>query len=173
MGLLRSSSPPLPMAQPEITHPPPERRPTQLDIHRGETEDGVRYTHHQPKRTPTRPGKHALTRTPSVQTRYMNMLLAVDQIPRLHNIFASFFTWILLAGYIVFPATFTSIQKAEGVSSNNHTENAIKDAILKTVKNVPLLWVAGACCILGGLGMLWLWFRWRDNYVWLINRIFL
>jgi predicted histidine transporter YuiF (NhaC family) len=103
----------------------------------------------------------------------MNMLLAVDQIPRLHNIFASFFTWILLAGYIVFPATFTSIQKAEGVSSNNHTENAIKDAILKTVKNVPLLWVAGACCILGGLGMLWLWFRWRDNYVWLINRIFL
>ncbi len=101
------------------------------------------------------------------------MLLAIDQIPRLHNILASFFSWILLAGYLVFPGTFTTIQKSKALNSDNEDENVVKDAILKAVKNVPLLWVAGACCILGGLGMIGLWIKWRDNYVWLINRIFL
>lgn len=33
-----------------------------------------------------------LNRTNSVQTRYMNMLLGLDTIPRFHNILASFFT---------------------------------------------------------------------------------
>jgi hypothetical protein len=37
----------------------------------------------------------------SVQTRYMTMLLGLDTIPRLHNILVSFFTWILLAGFVV------------------------------------------------------------------------
>jgi hypothetical protein len=37
----------------------------------------------------------------SVQTRYITMLLGLDTIPRLHNILSSFFTWILLAGFVV------------------------------------------------------------------------
>jgi hypothetical protein len=48
--------------------------------------------------TPLRP---SIPRQNSVQTCYMNMLLDLDAIPSLHNIYASFFTWILLAGLYV------------------------------------------------------------------------
>ncbi|KAL5321950.1 hypothetical protein ACEPPN_009915 [Leptodophora sp. 'Broadleaf-Isolate-01'] len=101
----------------------------------------------------------------------MNMLLAMDTIPRLHNILASFFTWILLAGFVLFPGTFTSLQSLEDKPEVSSSETA--SAILKTVKNIPLLVIAGSCCGIGALGMIWLWMKWRANYVWLLNRIFL
>jgi len=104
----------------------------------------------------------------------MNMLLALDEIPRLHNILAAAFTWILLAGFIVFPGTFTSFQNSETFkqAASNSDHNAIEHTILHDVSHLGLLWVAGGCCIFGTLGMCILWFRWRQNYLWLINRIF-
>jgi hypothetical protein len=119
--------------------------------------------------TPARPG--VLPRQNSVQTRYMTMLLALDHIPRLHNIYASFFTWILLAGYVIFPGTFTSLQSLSDNQQVQSSETA--EQVLDTVKNVPLLWVAAIASAIGAGGMCWLWWRWRDNFVWLINRIFL
>lgn len=41
---------------------------------------------------PKRPTMGQMNRQNSVQTRYMTMLLHLDEIPRLHNILASFFT---------------------------------------------------------------------------------
>ena len=41
---------------------------------------------------PKRPTMGQINRQNSVQTRYMTMLLHLDEIPRLHNILASFFT---------------------------------------------------------------------------------
>lgn len=41
-----------------------------------------------------------------IQTRYMKMLLEQNKIPSIHNLQASLFTWLLLAGYLVFPGTF-------------------------------------------------------------------
>lgn len=46
--------------------------------------------HHSHDAEPPRPAPP--NRQNSVQTRYMTMLLALDTIPRLHNILASFFT---------------------------------------------------------------------------------
>ena len=57
-----------------------------------------------------------LVRKPSVQTRYVDMLLHLDTIPRLDNILASLFTWLLLAGYLVFPATFISLSESKALS---------------------------------------------------------
>lgn len=101
----------------------------------------------------------------------MSMLLSLDTIPRLHNILASFFTWILLAGFIIFPGTFTSIQKLD--DNPNVSSSAAATAILHSVKHVSLLVIAGVCCGIGALGMSWLWYKWHQNYVWLLNRIFL
>lgn len=101
----------------------------------------------------------------------MTMLLAMDTIPRLHNILIAFFSWILLAGFVIFPGTFTSLSTLENRPSV--TSNEAASAILHTVKNIPLLVIAGACCGIGAAGMVWLWWKWRDNYVWLLNRIFL
>ncbi|KAE9378220.1 hypothetical protein N431DRAFT_304989, partial [Stipitochalara longipes BDJ] len=113
-----------------------------------------------------RPG--APNRQNSVQTRYMEMLLALDTIPRLHNILASFFTWILLAGFVIFPGTFTSLSTSDKLN-DNHTAAEI----LHSIKHVQLLVIAGVCCGIGAGGMLWLWWRWRENFVWLLNKIFM
>ena len=114
-------------------------------------------------------GGHVLTRMPSIQTRYMGMLLHLDAIPRLHNLLAAIFTWVLLAGFLVIPGTFTSFKS----QTHNGESNAVEGAIVRSVGNIGLVWVSGACCVVGALGCCWLWFRWRQNYVWLINRIFL
>ncbi|OQU95261.1 hypothetical protein CLAIMM_01494 [Cladophialophora immunda] len=126
-------------------------------------------------RSETLSSKPALTRVPSIQTRYMEMLLHLDQIPRLYNILASLFTWILLAGFLVVPGTFTTFKNSKAFQNadNDNDDNEVAHAIVHSIANIGLLWLAGAFCAVGALGCLWLWFRWRKNYVWLINRIFL
>jgi cytochrome bd-type quinol oxidase subunit 2 len=119
------------------------------------------------------------------------MLLQLDSIPRLHNIIASFSTWILLAGYLVFPATFNSIQHNQQI--DQQFDSGVKARILsevrsveslsslpearnlanKVTRNVPLLYVAAIACGIGCLSCLWLWQLHRQNYIWLTNRIFL
>ncbi|KAF9465889.1 hypothetical protein BDZ94DRAFT_1252485 [Collybia nuda] len=103
-----------------------------------------------------------------MDTKYMNMLLALDSIPRLHNMLASFFTWILLAGFVLFPGTFTSLQNTQVDVSNE-----VGRQVLKVVAHVPLFVIAFICCGIGAVGMVYLWWRWMYNYVWLVNRIFL
>jgi hypothetical protein len=117
------------------------------------------------------PRPAAPSRQSSVQTRYMGMLLDMDKVPRLHNILSSFFTWILLAGFIIFPGTFTTVSGLDNDAAvqANHTASTI----IASVKNIPLLAIAGACTGLGAVGMVWLWWYWRHNYVWLLNKIFL
>lgn len=122
--------------------------------------------------------KPQLTRVPSVQTRYMEMLLHLDEIPRVFNILASLFTWIILAGFLVVPGTFTTFKESEAFQkANNDGDGEGRDdvahAIVHSIENIGLLWLSGAFCVVGTLGCIWLWYRWNKNYVWLINRVFL
>ena|SRR5882757_8571389 len=32
--------------------------------------------------------------------------------------------------------------------------------------------IAWLCTGIGAIGMIWLWWRWQKNYVWIVNRIF-
>jgi len=119
----------------------------------------------EPK-TATRP--HLFHGTPSqMETQYVNMLLAKDKIHTVYKVLAGFFTWILLAGFILFPASFTNLQKIQ-----SHVGATGKE-VVKDITNVPLYVVGWGCCGIGALGMLWLWWRWRNNYIWLVDRIFL
>lgn len=126
----------------------------------------------RPTQKSTFSSKPTLTRIPSVQTRYMDMLLHLDNIPRLHNIMASAATWILLAGYVILPGTFTTLQDSK-VVKNGGKGNVAEDVVVRAIRNAPLLWVGAIFCVIGAVGMISLWIRWRANYVWLINRIFL
>ncbi|TLS30986.1 hypothetical protein PpBr36_03067 [Pyricularia pennisetigena] len=96
------------------------------------------------------------TATPGARPRYIAMLKSIDKIPRMHNILASLFTWVLLAGFVVFPATFSW--------------PPLEPAVLQQYCFIGL---AAALVVLGILGMAVLGVRWRNNYVWLLNRIFL
>ncbi|KAJ7088634.1 hypothetical protein C8R44DRAFT_751746 [Mycena epipterygia] len=127
--------------------------------------DRTVYSSRSQARTPTRKG---LQRADSQNTRYMNMLLALDGIPRLYNLLAAFFTWILLAGFVLLPGTFTSLKSAEG-----NVQNENEKEVIQAIQHVPLFIIAFVCSGIGALGMIWLWWRWNKNYIWLNNRIFL
>ncbi|TGO06777.1 hypothetical protein BTUL_0564g00010 [Botrytis tulipae] len=103
-------------------------------------------------------------------TNYTNMLLQLDRIPTIYNLLASAMTWILLAGYLVLPSTFTSLQKSTTMAEEAGEAGAV---VLRAYQNLPLLWVAAIFCVIGASGMAWLWWMWKLNYVWLINRIIL
>lgn len=109
-------------------------------------------------------------RRTTARTRYIDMLLGLDQVSPFHNILASLFVWVLLAGYIVFPVTFNSLQKS---SFDEKADTALKAEALARARNIPLLYVAAVSCGIGVIGCLWLWWKHRSNYVWVINRIFL
>ena len=115
-----------------------------------------------------------LARLPSVQTRYMTMLLHLDEIPRIYNILCSLFTWIILAGFLVVPGTFTTFKQSDAFKeADDDDSNEVAHAIVHTVANIGLLWLSGAFCLVGVVGCLCLCLRWRRNYVWLVNRVFL
>lgn len=127
--------------------------------------------HEPPPPIPAKQLHHTTQRPPLpnipagyAQTRYVNMLLALDDIPQMFNIMASFFTWILLAGFVLFPGTFTSLQQQQLAG--------VEAQLLDVVSNIPLYVIAWICTGIGGVGMIWLWWRWQRNYVWIVNRIF-
>ena len=85
------------------------------------------------------------------------------------NMLASLFTWLLLAGFIVLPATFASIRNSRALDDMGKAGKVV----ISAAQNIPLLWVAGICCVCGASGLLWLWWGQSHNYIWLGDRIFL
>jgi hypothetical protein len=96
------------------------------------------------------------------------MLLQLDKIPVIYNILSSFFSWLLLAGYMVFPGTFVSIRNSQALANGAGKAGKL---VSTAVQNVPLVYVAAICCIGGAAGMSWLGWLWRKNYLWIMNRI--
>ncbi|KAK4144210.1 uncharacterized protein C8A04DRAFT_28112 [Dichotomopilus funicola] len=122
------------------------------------------------------------------QTPYMNMLLSLDRIPRLHNILVSFFVWILLAGFIILPGSFTSTKRKEdnatvqipigGTGSSSTSTGGNKAAtgggkLSLTPANTAALVIGFLCLLAGTFGSAWLGLRWRRNYVWLLNKLYM
>ncbi|KAI1081096.1 hypothetical protein F5B20DRAFT_71837 [Whalleya microplaca] len=127
------------------------------------------HTSHQAATWPLPPAPHVPSlhhQNTSFHTDYVSMLLEQDTIPDLHNLLAAASTWILLAGFVVYPGTFTSLRSLS-------PDNAAAATVLEQVKHVPLVVVASLCCGLGAGGMVWLSVRWRRNYVWLLSRLYL
>jgi hypothetical protein len=133
------------------THMPsesPQRSRSQTRVHPSGTPGTTATPHsaHKLKETlpspPTPPRAaneiHRTTQRPALpanydgqtRTRYVNMLLALDDISPLFNILASFFTWILLAGFLLFPGTFASWE--------NEPAGTPQSDILNVVNNVSL-----------------------------------
>lgn len=147
------------------TPPPPQQRP-QLRVEtppadRQQTNEYPANHDHEPENETS----EAQAPPPTV-TPYMSMLLAVDKIPQIHNFAASFFTWILLAGFVLFPGTFTSLKNSGG-------NNTIAKEALNVIDHVSLFVIAFLCSGIGAAGMGYLWWRWMKNYIWLVNKVFL
>ncbi|KAF4207310.1 hypothetical protein CNMCM8927_003584 [Aspergillus lentulus] len=107
-----------------------------------------------------------------IETRYVRMLLELDYIPWFYNTSASAAHWALLAGYLVVPGTFTSLQKSDFLTEGLETNRTGK-AILSTIQNPPLLAIACFLMVLGSVMISWLTWERKENYIWLINRLFI
>ncbi|KAI0165312.1 hypothetical protein GGR52DRAFT_581942 [Hypoxylon sp. FL1284] len=95
------------------------------------------------------------------------MVAESRNVPTRSNVLATIFHWVTLAELILLPGTFSSRDRI-GMLQRAATGTAMRHAI----RNMPLLYVAGGACLLGGLGISWLWWTLRHNYVWLVSRIF-
>ncbi|CAI7631181.1 unnamed protein product [Penicillium pancosmium] len=107
------------------------------------------------------------------EDQYLRMLKEEDQMDATYSITASAANWALLAGYLVIPGTFASLQTSkeiEHVLASNKTGRAV----FHTIQNPPLLGIACLFLASGIAAMLWLLHfpRLRGNYVWLTNKIF-
>jgi hypothetical protein len=153
-----------------VLSPPPTVNPTEQDAREIPRESSSSHLDVQGVEAPL--PRQLPQHTSPQPSRYVKMLLELDQIPRRHNLFANLSTWLLLAGYIVFPVTFTSLKRFDAIN-NTANRDKTEHLILDKVQHAKLLWVAAICCVIGGSGISWLWWRWNRNFVWLVNRIFL
>ena len=123
-----STAKPPPKPSPSISEfKPPKFSPSHS------TSPQVKQDHQPPASSSGKPsaGNH--------NTRYVNMLLALDDIPNYWNLLASFFTWILLAGFLLFPGTFTSWREEQAEAAGaGGVSDQVKGAVLDVVSHVPL-----------------------------------
>ncbi|WXC67575.1 hypothetical protein SNK03_013384 [Fusarium graminearum] len=99
---------------------------------------------------------------------YDRMVVESHEVPLRWNFLASLSNWLLLAGFVVFPGTFTSIGRS-GVLDRHEAGRLIQRA----VRNVPLLYIGSFSCIIGIIGLGWAWWNVKNNWFWLVYRIFL
>ena len=98
--------------------------------------------------------------------------MLLEEVPWYLNQLAEFAHWTLLAGYLVIPGTFTSLQKSESLEKNLGKTEAGK-AIVNTIKNPPLVAIAVFLFVLGAVLTVWLFWKQKHNYIWLVNRLFM
>lgn len=106
-------------------------------------------------------------------TGYVKMLKDEAQMEMGYNIRVSAANWALLAGYLVIPGTFTSLQKStqvEDALSNNKAGRVV----MRTIQNPPLLAIA-CMFFVGAITAMYFLIRVRKIrtcYTWLINKLF-
>lgn len=89
-----------------------------------------------------------------------------------YNLMVSTANWVLLAGYLVIPGTFTSLKESGQVEKALNKNNAGR-AALNTIQNPPLLFIACLFLVIGATALVLLYRRMRYNYTWLVNKIFM
>ena len=121
-----------------------------------------------PPQPPSKNEKPPVHQVPTGETPYMVMSVQAIEAPKLDNLLAAIFSWITLAGFIVLPGTFTSLETSNRLGSSTGGK-----FVQDTVKNIPILVIGVVFCVLGTIGSCFLWQKWRKNYVWLMTHIFL
>lgn len=93
-------------------------------------------------------------------------------MPWVYNVTASVANWVLLAGYLVVPGTFTSLQRSKKLEQAL-MDNGANKAVLNKIQNPPLLAIACLFFTTGAALLTWLCWKWRHNYIWLVSRVFM
>lgn len=108
----------------------------------------------------------------SPETLYMQKMIEADRVIWEYNILASASRWILLAGYLILPGSFTNLQNSQG-ASHEIGQTHVGKAILIQIQNPPLISLGCLFFCVGSCGMGALYWKNQDNYIWLVNRLFM
>uniref|UniRef100_A0A8H7NHK2 Uncharacterized protein n=1 Tax=Bionectria ochroleuca TaxID=29856 RepID=A0A8H7NHK2_BIOOC len=103
----------------------------------------------------------------SKSRRYMAMQLDYFHMPWYYSAIAGLLSWMLLAGYLITPSTYASLTDSEALNK----AGSIGKSLMTAVRNLPLLVLASALCIIATLGLIILWFRLRFNYIWIQRHV--
>lgn len=108
-----------------------------------------------------------------IETTYVRMLKEEAEMDISFNITVGVANWALLAGYLVIPGTFTSLQTSNQVEKLLQVNKAGR-TVLHTIQNPPLLAIACFLLVSGIGALIWLmrFPKLRGNYLWLINKLF-
>ena len=96
-------------------------------------------------------------------TKYEIMVLDADKVHWVYNLTAGFSIWLLLAGFIVLPSTFRYLDKLD-------LDEEVTTAVHSLTQRMSI--VAGILCSIGFGGTVWLWYKFRQNYVWVSAHLF-
>ncbi|CAG8891476.1 unnamed protein product [Penicillium salamii] len=108
------------------------------------------------------------------ETSYVRMLREEAEMDMRFSITVGAANWALLAGYLVIPGTFTSLQTSNQVEKTLQANEAGR-TVLHMIQNPPLLAIACLLFVSGIAALMWLMHfpNLRGNYPWLINKVFL
>lgn len=101
------------------------------------------------------------------QTTYSAMAVEANEVSTKDNMLVAFWSWLTLAGFVLFPGTFTSLEQ-----SGSFENNKAGKVVLHTIKNVPAIVIGCACCCTGLYFTVRVWLKLRKNHIWLLERIF-
>ncbi|CAG9950867.1 unnamed protein product [Clonostachys rosea f. rosea IK726] len=101
-------------------------------------------------------------------SEYDAMIIQSYEIPILYCALAGLCNWLFLAGFIVFPGAFSSLQDA-----NILAQSDAGVTLQRAIQHSLPLYMGGFTCITSFLGLLYVFWRVRENYVWLLNRVFM
>ncbi|KAJ5239563.1 hypothetical protein N7468_004182 [Penicillium chermesinum] len=106
--------------------------------------------------------------TSSPPVTYIQKVVEADQVLWEYNILASIAHWVLLAGYLILPGTFTSLQNSDGISHKLGQSQTGK-AILNQIQNPPLIVLGCLFFFIGTCGIGGLYWKHQNNYIWLAD----
>jgi len=99
-------------------------------------------------------------------TKYDEQILQIDKvIEPWYFIAAGVFTWLLLAGFLMSPSTYASVQESKALTETG----AVGKSLMTAVRNVPLIYLACFACLIATVGLAILWRKWKSNIIW-VNR---
>lgn len=100
-------------------------------------------------------------------SKYDEQILQIDKvIEPWYFIVAGGFTWLLLAGFLMSPSTYASVQEKSNALQNT---GSVGKSVMTAVRNVPLIYLACFACLIATVGLVTLWRKWKSNIVW-VNR---
>jgi hypothetical protein len=90
---------------------------------------------------------------------YIKMLVDYDNISFKFKLSATCSLWLLLSGFILFSGTFKL--------------NTAEEILISKIENIPMLVFGSLFCGISSIALIYLSFRWKDNSIWLVERILL